>query len=109
MRILIIGGTRFVGPPLVRRLYDQGHTVWLFHRSPAQVDLPPVTHITGDRYRLAEHTGTFRTIQPDVVIDMIPLTEADAQSVMDLFKGLTARVVAISSQDVYRADRKSVV
>jgi nucleoside-diphosphate-sugar epimerase len=104
VRILIIGGTRFVGPPLVRRLHDQGHTLWLFHRTPSHIDLPPdVQHIRGDRYYLADYIDAFRAAQPAVVIDMIPLTEADARAVMWLFKGLAERVVALSSQDVYRA------
>jgi nucleoside-diphosphate-sugar epimerase len=104
VRILIIGGTRFVGPPLVRRLHDQGHTVWLFHRTPSTVDLPDgVQHILGDRYYLADFMGGFDAVQPSVVVDMIPLTEADAQTVMQLFKGMVERVVALSSQDVYRA------
>ncbi len=103
MRILIIGGTRFIGPPLVRRLHDQGHTLWLFHRTPGDARLPAVEHIFGDRYRLADHAAAFRAIQPEVVIDMIPLTQEDAAAVMRLFRGLAGRVVAISSQDVYRA------
>jgi nucleoside-diphosphate-sugar epimerase len=104
VHILIIGGTRFVGPPLVRCLHDQGHTLYLFHRTPSPIELPPaVQHILGDRYRLADYTDIFRAIRPDVVIDMIPLTEADAQAVMDRFSGIAGRVVAISSQDVYRA------
>ena len=104
MRILIIGGTRFVGPPLVRRLYDQGHTLWLFHRTPSPVHLPAdIEHISGDRYHLADFCDTFDKVQPSVVVDMIPLTEADAQAVMRIFRGLTERVVALSSQDVYRA------
>jgi nucleoside-diphosphate-sugar epimerase len=32
MRILIIGGTRFSGPHVVRRLIDMGHQIALFHR-----------------------------------------------------------------------------
>jgi hypothetical protein len=32
MRILVIGGTRFLGPPLVRRLTALGHEVAVFHR-----------------------------------------------------------------------------
>jgi nucleoside-diphosphate-sugar epimerase len=104
VRILIIGGTRFVGPPLVRRLHDQGHTLWLFHRTLSTVDLPgDVEHILGDRYHLADFMDAFDAVEPVVVIDMVPLTEADAQAVMRLFKGLAERVVALSSQDVYRA------
>jgi nucleoside-diphosphate-sugar epimerase len=104
VRILIIGGTRFIGPPLVRRLHDQGHTLWLFHRTPSEIDLPfTVQHILGDRYRMADHAGALHAIRPETVIDMIPLTQADAQATMNLFRGYAERVVALSSQDVYRA------
>ena len=104
MRILIIGGTRFVGPPVVRHLHDMGHTVWLFHRHPAQVVLPDsVEHITGDRHHLDDFGDIFRRIAPDVVLDMIPITEDDAQTVMRVFTGVAQRVVTLSSQDVYRA------
>ncbi len=41
--------------------------------------------------------------QPEVVLDMIPVIEQDAREVMSAFKGVARRVVAISSQDVYRA------
>jgi nucleoside-diphosphate-sugar epimerase len=37
------------------------------------------------------------------VLDMIPAIEQDAQEVMSVFSGIAHRVVAISSQDVYRA------
>ncbi len=104
MRILIIGGTRFIGPPVVRCLHEQGHTLWLFHRFPSMIEFPPdVEHILGDRYQLADFTHIFRRIEPDVVLDMVPLAEADAQAVIDVFQGITGRIVTISSQDVYRA------
>ena len=44
MRILVIGGTRFIGPPAVRRLVEMGHEVTVFHRGqsvPAAFPLPP--------------------------------------------------------------------
>lgn len=105
MRILMIGGTRFIGPPVVRLLAELGHHVALFHRRPPEVELPPgVQHILGDRRdHLADFAETFRRFEPDVVVDMIPITERDAQMVVGTFKGMTYRVVAISSQDVYRA------
>lgn len=104
MRILIIGGTRFIGPPVVRRLHDQGHTLWLFHRTPSPVEFPPdVQHILGDRYHLADFRDQFYQIDPDIVLDTAPLSEADSLAVVNLFKGRSRRVVAISSQDVYRA------
>lgn len=104
MRILIIGGTRFIGPPLVHLLHDLGHTIWLFHRHPPQVALPEgVQHLYGERARLPDYADSFRTILPDVVIDMIPLSEQDARTVVATFRGLAGRLVSLSSQDVYRA------
>ena len=38
-----------------------------------------------------------------MVLDMIPMNQRDASGLMNTFKGIARRVVAISSQDVYRA------
>jgi nucleoside-diphosphate-sugar epimerase len=104
MKVLIIGGTRFIGPPVVRKLHAQGHTVTLFHRGQTTVELPPeITHIYGDRHNLEKFKDEFTRFKPDVVLDMIPITEEDAQQVVNAFQGIAQRVVAISSQDVYRA------
>lgn len=102
MRILIIGGTRFIGPSVVRRLFEAGHNVTLFHRGETKADLQ-VQQIYGDRHDLPSFTAEFKTAAPDVVLDMIPFTEEEARTLMRVFKGLTRRVVAISSADVYRA------
>ena len=40
MKVLVIGGTNFIGPPLVRRLVALGHEVAVFHRGRTQADLP---------------------------------------------------------------------
>jgi nucleoside-diphosphate-sugar epimerase len=104
MRILIIGGTRFIGPWVVRRLSDTGHEITLFHRNPTQTGLPAgIKHILGDRQRLPDFAGEFERLAPQVVLDMIPFTEGHARVVMSVFKGIARRVLAISSQDVYRA------
>jgi nucleoside-diphosphate-sugar epimerase len=105
VRILIIGGTRFIGPPVVKRLHALGHTLALFHRHKPDIDLPDtIEHIYGDRRKdWVTQADTLRAFEPEIVLDMIPIVEADAQAVMSLFTGLARRVVAISSQDVYRA------
>jgi nucleoside-diphosphate-sugar epimerase len=104
MRILVIGGTRFVGVAAVRRLVELGHTVTVFHRSQTEATLPDaVEHIHGDRERLADFRSAFAGRRPDVVLDMFPYSEADALDLMILSMGVASRVVAISSQDVYRA------
>jgi nucleoside-diphosphate-sugar epimerase len=104
MRILVIGGTRFIGPCVVRRLFAEGHEVTLFHRGKSKADTPEsITHMLGDRHNLLEFRGAFKSLKPDVVLDMAPITEQDAQRVVDTFKGIACRVVGLSSQDVYRA------
>ena len=105
MRILIIGGTRFIGPYVVRHLVGAGdHEVTLFHRGETEADLPPdVRHIHGDRHDLPAFADVFRRLAPDVVLDMIAYTEQDALALMRAFRGLARRVVALSSADVYRA------
>jgi 2'-hydroxyisoflavone reductase len=48
MRILIIGGTRFVGHAMARAALDAGHDVTLLHRN-ATDELPEATHLLADR------------------------------------------------------------
>jgi nucleoside-diphosphate-sugar epimerase len=59
--------------------------------------------ITGDRRRLADYGGEFDRFGPQVVLDMIPYVEEDARALMATFRGKVERVLAVSSQDVYRA------
>lgn len=104
MRILVIGGTRFIGPRLVHRLAAAGHEIAVFHRGQTTAALPPgVRSLLGDRHQLAEHAGEFRHFCPHVVVDMIPYTEEDALSVVATLRGVAGRLVLISSGDVYRA------
>lgn len=50
LRILILGGTGFIGPYQVRYAVDRGHSVTVFNRGRRQADLPAgVTHLQGDR------------------------------------------------------------
>jgi nucleoside-diphosphate-sugar epimerase len=97
MRILVIGGTGFIGPHLVRQLFEMGHSMAVFHRGSTAADLP-AEQILGERRDLA-------LIRPkaDVVIDLILSSGAQAQSLMETLRGIAGRVVAASSMDVYRA------
>ena len=97
MKVLVIGGTGFIGPHLVRGLALMGHSVTVFHRGSTQPDLP-CDHLLGDRQDLA-------TLRPkaDVVIDLILSSGEQAQALMQAFRGVARRVVAASSIDVYRA------
>jgi len=104
MHILILGGTRFIGMYTVHRLIEMGHQVAVFHRGQTETPLPPnVHHIHGSRQQLSDFDDDFRTFNPEVVLDMLAMTEQDGKTLVDIFRDMARRVVAISSGDVYRA------
>ncbi len=104
MRVLIVGGTGFIGPWLVRRLAAAGHRVAVFHRGPSLAELPAgVEEISGDRDRLASHAAELRRFAPEVVVHLIAYVEAHARALIQVFRGVARRTVFISSGDVYRS------
>jgi nucleoside-diphosphate-sugar epimerase len=104
VRVLVIGGTGFIGPWVVRQLADTFHQVTVFHRGRTEAAFPPgVRALRGDRNALEAHAPELRALRPDVVLDVVLSSERQARALMDTFRGAAARVVALSSQDVYRA------
>lgn len=106
MRILIIGGTAFMGPHVARQLHHAGHQVTVFHRGRTEAELPAeIIHLRepDSPFPLTRLPASLRELEPDVVLHMIALGEADAHAAMDLFRGVARRIVVASSADVYRA------
>ena len=104
MRVLVLGGTGFIGPAAVRRIVARGHEVTLFHRGKTHSDqLPEVPRLHGDRADLASFAPVFADLRPEVVLDMMPYCEDEGSQLLRLFRGVARRIVAISSCDVYRA------
>ena len=103
-RILVIGGTIFIGPSVVRQLAQSGHEVAVFHRGQSEIALPDgVRHIHGDRATIGESRSEIAAFAPEVVVDMRAMTEADACAVADAVRDIAKRYVVVSSMDVYRA------
>ncbi|MFT5423843.1 MAG: 2'-hydroxyisoflavone reductase [Phycisphaerales bacterium] len=106
MKILILGGTGFIGPHIVNRAVANGHTVTLFNRGKSAPELfPDLAHLEGDRYTdlssLANAVSDGR--QWDAVIDpfaYVPRTVTDA---MDVLKPAMGQYVVISTISVYAA------
>ncbi len=67
MNILILGGTGFIGPHMVRQALSRGHSVTLFNRGRTNADLfPEVTTLIGDR---DSQLGALESGSWDAVID----------------------------------------
>jgi len=104
MEILVIGGTGFIGPAVIRQLAASGHQVAVLHRGRQSASLPAgVRTFRGDRHALPFMRDDLKQLAPEVVIDLICYNQAEAEGLMQAFSGLARRVVVASSQDVYRA------
>jgi nucleoside-diphosphate-sugar epimerase len=102
MRVLIIGGTGFIGSRVAAVLIEGGHDVTVFHRGRAKA--PPGSRaVVGDRLRLKEHGDALRAATPDVVVDVVLSSLRQASELTATFRGHAGRLVAVSSMDVYRA------
>ncbi|MDQ2717954.1 MAG: NAD-dependent epimerase/dehydratase family protein [Chloroflexota bacterium] len=104
MRILVIGGTNFMGPYIIKNLSTAGHEVSIFHRGQTRAELPEgVKEILGDRDHLLDYASDLQKLEPEVVLHMVVWHEQHARDLMQTFAGVARRVVVVSSQDVYQA------
>jgi nucleoside-diphosphate-sugar epimerase len=103
LRVIVLGGTRFIGRAIVEELAAAGHDLLIVHRGNLEPDdLVPVQHLHAERTELTAHRDELATFKPDAAIDCRALTRADSEiAIGALPAGL--RLVVISSLDVYRA------
>jgi nucleoside-diphosphate-sugar epimerase len=103
LRVVVLGGTRFIGRAIVERLATEGHELLVVHRGQLEPnDMPPVQHLHTDRAGLASHRKAIESFKPEAAIDCRALTRADAEMALDALPK-NVRWMVISSLDVYRA------
>lgn len=103
MRVIVLGGTRFIGRAVVAELVAAGHDVLIVHRGVHKpVGLPDIPHLHAHRRDLGSRADELRRFRPDGVIDMSAMTRTDATAALAALPA-GSRLVAVSSIDVYRA------
>lgn len=103
MRVVVIGGTRFVGRAIVEDLAAAGHELLVVHRGMLEPEgMPEAQHLHTERAELLSHRSELAEFRPDAAIDCRALTRADAETAIAALPA-EIRLVVISSVDVYRA------
>ena len=101
LRVLILGGTGFIGPHQVRYAQERGHPLTLFNRGRTAPELfPGVEQLRGDRAApdLSELEGSREW---DVVIDNSASNPAWVRDTAQLLKDRAGQYIFISTQSVY--------
>ena len=108
LKILILGGTGFIGPGQVRYAIERGHDVTLFNRGKTNADLfPKVKKLIGDR-NLPNGHDVLKGKKFDVVIDnptTLPQWVRDAGIAL---KGNVGQYIFVSTISVFSDTSKPV-
>ena len=101
MRILIMGGTRFIGVYLTKALVEQGHELVLFNRGKKPAPIEGIQQIHGDRQDIEQLTEKLKEEQFDVIYDNNGRELSDTKPLVELFKDQVKQFVYVSSAGVY--------
>jgi nucleoside-diphosphate-sugar epimerase len=104
MKLLVLGGSRFIGRALVRQARAEGHQVVVFNRGKTD---PEGTDITGDRRNLEASQLALRAVEADAVVDCIAYSEEDGRQLVSVFGD--TRMVVLSSADCFAGFRRVVL
>jgi nucleoside-diphosphate-sugar epimerase len=106
MRILLIGGTMFIGKRLVRRLLSGGHQITLLHRRPEHPFGPEIRSAVADRNDAASVRTALRGLKFDAVYDIAydwerGTTGQQVEATAKAIPGEISRYIFISSVAAY--------
>lgn len=101
LRILILGGTGFIGPNQVQYALDRGHAVTLFNRGVTNASLfPNVPRLVGDR-NLPDGHKALETGEWDVVIDNPTANPKWVRDAGKALRGRTKHYIFVSTISVF--------
>lgn len=103
-KILVLGGTKFLGPAIVEAAVVEGHSVTLFNRGVTNPQLfPTLEKLRGFRSpdRSAENFTALGQRRWDAVIDVWPSDPSLAESAASLLRTRTTHYLYVSSVAAY--------
>lgn len=102
MKVLVIGGSNFIGWRLVELLGKTNHSVTVINRGNHPQSYPhSVVHRSADRNDFDQMAAAIGDGNFDAVFDMCGYVERDMQHVVKLFGGRTKKYVFISTAATY--------
>lgn len=101
MRVLVMGGTRFIGVYLTKLLIEQGHEVVLFNRGNHPAPVAGVPTIVGDRTNPDSLKTQLAGETFDAIFDNNGRELSDTQPLIELCGGQLQHFVYVSSAGVY--------
>jgi nucleoside-diphosphate-sugar epimerase len=103
MRIVFLGGTRFIGHAAATLACRRGHDTLVLHRGEHRCEVPGARAVKIDRADPSALARAVAEARPDVVVDTRAMTRMDAEASALALKIAKVPVVVLSSQDVYAA------
>lgn len=103
LRILVLGGTGFIGPHLVRHAVERGHTLTLFNRGRSEPSLFAEAY-EGIEALVGDRDGDLSALEGgewDVVIDNSGYTPDQVGATARLLRGRARQYVFTSTRAVY--------
>ncbi len=100
MRVLVLGGTRFLGPFVLDELLARGHKPAVLSRREASFG-GPVRRYAGDASDSATLRKTLKAWRPDALIDMLHSQPEHARALAKICTGRLQRSVHLSCANVY--------
>lgn len=100
-RLLVLGGTGFIGPSMVRYAVERGHDVTIFTRGNRESTVPGVEHLVGDRN---DDLSALEGRDWDVVLDNNARDYRWVVLTTELLKDRTDRYVFVSSISAYQGE-----
>jgi len=107
MRVLVLGGTHFLGRHIVEALLARAHDVTLFHRGNTGLDLfPEASRVLGDRATDLDRLPP--DARWDAVVDVAAYVPKDVAASAGTLRERAARYVFVSSVSVFDLDRPEI-